>query len=403
MFLELETTNLMKKVFTFIISFIRVSFQKLAIINLHGVSLLFRPFLNSKCIWIIMERGFEAQDNAWHFFKYIKDSHPEIDARYAIVKSSPDYATNLSPYKRDVIEYGSLKYFIVLFNASYLISTHLQTYVYFNTIYAWLSHSIFDIKAKKVFLQHGITHNFHRSFEYPQIDVQLFISGAENEHRLLTTIFKYPPEIAQYTGLARFDNLFSYQKKRQVLIMPTWRAKYAGYSRNDFEKTDYFLAYKEILTDKNLEKTLEQQDYEVLFYNHYEFQKYNQSFEALCGDRVKLVRFGEKKVQELLKDASLLVTDYSSVYYDFFYMKKPIIFFKLNKEEFEASQYGVDYDDPHNFGYVSYTARETINSIISVINKDCSFEDRFNEHHSKVFTLYDQKNCERTYNAIVKL
>lgn len=350
-----------------------------------------------------MERGFDAQDNAWHFFKYLKNSHPEVDARFAIVRSSPDYATNLSPYKSDILEYGSLKYFIELFNAKYLISTHLQTYVYYNSIYQWFSHSIFEIKAKKVFLQHGIIHNFHPTFEYPKLDINLFIAGANNEYQLLTTLFKYPKDIAKYTGLARFDNLFNCNPRRQVLIMPTWRAKYAGYNKKDFENTDFFVSYKEILTDKKLIETLRQLDYEILFYNHYEFQKFNESFEPLCKDRVRLIKFGEKKVQELLKDASLLVTDYSSVYYDFFYMKKPIIFFKLNKEEFESSQYGIDYDNPSDFGHVSYTARATIELITTILKNDCLFEDKFNSHHSKVFTLYDPKNCERTYNAIVRL
>ena len=393
----------MIKILKILVSHIRDFFHKADMAILHCIALLFRPFYHSKQIWLVMERGYEAQDNAWHFFKYLKTTHPEIDARFAIVKSSPDYIANLAEYKSNVVEYGSLRYFIVLFNSSYLISTHLQTYAYFKSIYSWLSHSIFDIKAKKVFLQHGVLHNFPPSFEYPKIDVQLFISGAQNEYRLLTTVFKYPPEIAQYTGLARFDNLFEYQKKRQVLIMPTWRAKYAGYSKKAFEQTDFFVAYKELLTDSDLLNTLNQYGYEILFYNHYEFQKYNQSFEAVCGEKVKMVRFGEKKVQELLKDASLLVTDYSSVYYDFFYMKKPILFFKLNKEEFEASQYGVDYDDPNDFGYVSYSVRATVNSIISLIKNNCLFENRFIEHHTRIFTKYDQNNCKRVFDAIVRL
>lgn len=383
--------------------FIRSQLYKILIIILCCISFPFRFILNKKNIWLILERGYDAQDNAWHFFKYIKKYHPEINVYFAIVKSSPDYHTNLSAYKADIVEYGSIKYFILLFCSSYVISTHLQTYAYFKSIYSWLSHSIFDTKAKKVFLQHGIIHNFFPSFEYPKLSIHLFISGAYNEYSLFTSLFRYPDSIVKYTGLARFDNLFNYNKKKQVLIMPTWRSKYAGYTSSEFAKTDFYIAYKQILTDTRLHTALYNSGYELIFYNHYEFQKFNSLFERLCSERVTLIRFGEKKVQDLLKDASLLVTDYSSVYYDFFYMKKPVLFFKLNKTEFEASQYGVDYDNPHDFGYVTLTSTATINKIIDLIECECKFEPRFINWHNSIFPIYDNNNCQRIYDSIIKL
>lgn len=373
---------------------------KTALILLHSISLLFRPFFSSRKIWILLERGYDAQDNAWHFYNYLKTTHPEIHAYYAIKKASPDYRTNLTHFKDTVVEFGSLWYFILLFNSNFLISSHVQTYAYFTSVYAWFSHSIFNVRAKIVFLQHGCIHNFHPSFEYPKLNVQLFIAGARNEYLLLTSLFKYPISVVKYTGLARFDNLFDYSKTRSVLIMPTWRAKYAAYHKQSFEQTDFFQAYKDVLTDEQLLKILCKYDYELLFYNHFEFQRFNTSFEPLCSSRVKIVKFGETSVQSLLKQASVLVTDYSSVYYDFFYMKKPILFFKLNQDEFQASQYGIDYDSPEDFGYTSYTSKEAIASIISIIENDCPFEERFLSHHSKVFPLYDRNNCQRIFDAI---
>lgn len=393
----------MKGCFFSVVSYSNSLLRKAIIIFFHFLAFFFSPFYSRKRIWLFLERGYEAQDNAWHLFKYMKAFHPEVDTRFAITKASVDFTTNLNDYKNDVIEYGSLRYFLVLFNSSFLISTHLQTYVYYTSIYSWLSHSPFDIKAKKVFLQHGITHNFHPSFEYPKLDIQLFISGADNEYRLLRTLFKYPKEVVKYTGFARFDNLFSCDKRRQVLIMPTWRAKYANLNKTNFEQTDFFLAYKEVLTDERLLNVLNQNNYEILFYNHFEFQKFNSSFESLCSARVRLVRFGEIKVQDLLKESSLLVTDYSSVYYDFFYMKKPVLFFKLNRVEFESSQYGDDYDNPEDFGIVTQTSEETINHIITFIKLECPFDERFDKYHSKIFNYYDNNNCKRIYDAIINI
>lgn len=381
----------------------RSLWQKGVIVILHCISLPYRLLYARQNIWLFLERGNDAQDNAWHLFKYLKKFQPEVKAYYAILKSSPDYITNLSEYKDDVVEYGSFKYFMLLFNSSYLVSTHLQTYVYYNSIYSWLSHSSFDIKAKKVFLQHGIIHNFHPSFVYPKLSVKLFISGAKNENDLLTTLFHYPDDVVKYTGLARFDNLFDNNQTKQILIMPTWRSKYASFNRDEFEQTDFYLSYKEILTDPKLRAAIDEFGYELLFYNHYEFQKFNSSFETFCDEKVRLIHFGERKVQDLLKEASLLVTDYSSIYYDFFYMKKPIVFFKLNREDFEASQYGDDYDNAEDFGYVTLNSKSTVNKIIELIESHCNFEKRFENWHNHVFPIYDNNNCQRIFDEIIKL
>ena len=145
---------------------------------------------------------------------------------------------------------------------------------------------------------------------------------------------------------------------------------------------------------------LAESDYELLFYNHYEFQKFNSSFLPFCCKKVKLIKFGEQKVQDLLKETRLLITDYSSIYYDFFYMQKPLIFFKLNEDEFQASQYGEDYDNPSDFGYVAYSSEEIIKCIIALLENDCIFEGRFLSNHADVFPLFDNNNCKRIFEAI---
>lgn len=38
-------------------------------------------------VWIVSERGSDARDNGYHFFKYIRENHPEIKAYYIIEKN----------------------------------------------------------------------------------------------------------------------------------------------------------------------------------------------------------------------------------------------------------------------------------------------------------------------------
>ena len=47
----------------------------------------------------------------------------------------------------------------------------------------------------------------------------------------------------------------------------------------------------------------------------------------------------------------MLITDYSSVYFDIAYMRKPIIFYQFDEEEFRRKHYQRGYLREENLGY----------------------------------------------------
>ncbi|WP_257940879.1 DegT/DnrJ/EryC1/StrS family aminotransferase [Bacteroides muris (ex Fokt et al. 2023)] len=53
-------------------------------------------------------------------------------------------------------------------------------------------------------------------------------------------------------------------------------------------------------------------------------------------------------IQELLKSSAIMITDYSSVFFDMIYMKKPIIFYQFDEEKYRKYQYGEGYFDYHH-------------------------------------------------------
>ena len=369
---------------------------------LHLIAIMLRPWLGQKHYWVLHERGDDAQDNAWHLLKYLRREHPEINARYAIRTASLDYSSNLADYKDVVVEYNSFRYYMILFNADVIATTHIQAYLYPHNITMQLKGSVFDVKAKKIFLQHGVTRHKIKVLAYPGLDVDCFICGAKIEHELMMSEgMNYPPEIARYTGLARYDNLWNNVEKNQILIMPTWRIKYSTFSSAEFLQTDFFKFYQTLLTNSRLLKALKEFNFDVVFYNHYEFQKFNSCFNSLESENVHLMKFGTMRVQELLKQSKILITDYSSIYYDFLFMGKPIVFVAQNEEEYETTQYGKRYDGLlSDFGYDIYNVEEALDTIIRILESGCQFEDKFKNQQEKVFPMRDNKNCERIYEAI---
>ena len=59
-------------------------------------------------VWIVSERGSDARDNGYHFFKYIRENHPEIKAYYIIEKKSADY--HKVAKLGNIVKYKSLKH-----------------------------------------------------------------------------------------------------------------------------------------------------------------------------------------------------------------------------------------------------------------------------------------------------
>ena len=84
-------------------------------------------------------------------------------------------------------------------------------------------------------------------------------------------------------------------------------------------------------------------------------------------------------------------------------MRKPIIFFLLNQEEFRANQYGKDYDNPNDFGYVVEKSDGVVEQIINHLNNNCTIDDKYLEFSKMIFPLYDRHNCERIYNRVREL
>ena len=362
-------------------------------------------FSSNKNTWIFIERGYEAQDNAWILYKYVKHNYQQLKSYFALSPKSNVFNVISREESYSILRYGSIKYYYELFLSKYIISTHVATFI----PSLWLAGKLVGTrlypKVKFVFLQHGITHNDIKGLHYKNLShpINLFICGAKKEYDFVIKNFGYPNGVIKYTGFARFDRLHNIEVKKQVLIMPTWRMNYKNLNNEEFIKTDYFENYSKLLTNKELLDALREYGYKILFYNHYEFQKFNSLFYEYENEFIQIGKIGEITVQDLLKMSSVLVTDYSSVYYDFIYMKKPVLFFLFNQEEFYDQQYGSDLDNPLEYGDVVRDSGQLVKKIILCMESECKMDDVYLRNTRQLFQLYDNNNCKRIYESIISL
>ena len=344
--------------------------------------------------WVICERGTDARDNGWHFYNYMKKNHPEINVYYIIDKKSVDYIK----VKEDSVHYGSLKNYWLVVRAEKIISTHVATSVPY--LGGKVKKLFPKLEDKFYFLQHGVISNYIDFLHRNNMKTNLFICGAKPESDFIKAKFGHEDGVVQYTGLARYDSLHNVRTKKQILIMPTWRTYI--HTREEFLESVYFTQWQNLLENKKVYELLNKSGFELIFYPHYEVQKYLDCFhtEYSC---IKIASFNDYDVQILLKESMLMITDYSSVFFDFGYMKKPIIYFHFDANEFYEKHHRRGYFDheTHGFGKVCATCEEVVDEIKKCLDNNFVLEELYSERLETFFPLHDENNCQRIYEKIV--
>lgn len=373
------------------------------------IAYIISKFYTKKELWLISERYNEARDNGYHLYKYIKQNCKNENVYYVIDKKSKDYQ-RIKELK-NIIQFDSFEHHLYYWRATKLISTHINGYVPNEKAYKYI-HKLIKHRAKKVFLQHGIIKDCLPQLFHERTNLDLFVCGAKPEYEYVKEKFGYTSEQVKYLGLCRYDNLLNNKTKKQILIMPTFRMQYyiekdekiIDQKRNEFVNSQYYKTYNKLLKDQRLIRELTSRGIKLLFYPHYEMQKYLFLFKDM-PECVKIASNEEYDVQELLKESQLLITDFSSVFFDFAYMEKPIIYFQFDKEEYRKKHYEEGYFSYENngFGPIEEKTGELVNRILEYIKDDYKVQEKYLERKRQFFLYTDNCNCKRNYEEIKKL
>lgn len=377
---------------------------------------LTHPELTAQHLWLITEKPTEARDNGYCFFEFLRTRHPEINAYYAISTNSPD------KHKVDklgnVLRYDSLEHYAFYLAADFCISSQTigahpaDMRPEFHRLIAPLKNK----RQKTIFLQHGINPNHvdRRDWAYSSHMLDLFVVSSARERAFIESDYGYPAGYVKELGLCRFDKLLSGKRGqgKTVLIMPTWR-KWLHHSggtaataeeRASFCKSEYYSVYMSLLTGQGLLELLERYGYTVIFYPHYALQCFVEDFHLAGNERVVIADREHYDVQQLLISCDILVTDYSSIFFDFAYLKKPEIFFQFDVERFRSSHYSEGYFSYENdaFGPICHNEGELLRQLEKYM-RSCTPEQKYLDRVDSFFAYQDDNNCERTYEAIQAL
>ncbi|MDO5293237.1 MAG: CDP-glycerol glycerophosphotransferase family protein [bacterium] len=366
-----------------------------------------------KKIWLISDRVNYAGDNGEAFFEYMKN-HPDktIEAYYVISATSKDYKRMKK--LGNVIKYKSTKHLLYTLLADKVISSHAEDHIGnpFEAAAPFVrSLCHFDM----VFLQHGITkddlsswlNKFHKN-------LGLFITAAKPEYdSIVQNEYNYEEEKVALTGFARYDRLVQKDPaKKEIIFLPTWRPSLA--SEMDpktgdraynpaFAESEFYHFYNRLINDERILTAMKKKGYTGKFCLHQNNIANVGDFDG--NDVIRIQKEGITYRDEFLNN-SLLITDYSSVAYDFAYLKKPVIYIQFDREEFfEHAVYDKGYWDykRDGFGPVCEEYEKAVETIIETIERDCKMQRTYEERLEKFYLAFDQNNSKRIYDAICNM
>lgn len=382
---------------------------KLKVIGVRLCYCIARAF-KKKPIWLVSDRTVVANDNGMHLFKYISSQgNNEIKTYFVLDKNSKDYK-NMKKIGK-VLRHNTFLYKLKFLLSDKIISSQADDSIlnafgrgalYYKDLY----------KYQFVFLQHGITKDDISSWlNYFDKNIKLFVTATPEEYNsILQGNYYYDNNTVKLTGFPRYDNLKD-RKNKIIAIMPTWRKKDAGewdavkgvrkYNSN-FKKSGYFQFYHRLINDKRLILAMKKRGYKGIFVVHPSHMENYKDFKSNWFD----IAEEYADYQEIFGKASLLVSDYSSVPFDFAYLKKPVIYTQFDRDEFFTqhtyTQGYFSYEDD-GFGPVCYNYDDTVNEIIKMIENDCKMEEKYLQRVENFYQYHDRNNCKRVYEEILKL
>lgn len=360
------------------------------------------PFIRrrDRDILLFMDRVNSAGDNATFLYDYAKSLKDGNRKYFVISKSCSDY--KMMANKGGVLAHKSLKHKLFYLFADKIVTSHPYD-SYLNPFY-----SSEDDKrglyrglntSKVYFLQHGVIYADQSDWlrKYDK-NLYLFNTSSDIEREsLYSEGYNYDRSIIQTLGLPRFDAL-SNEDKKIILIVPTWR-NYLG-NVDLLLASDYYNDLNTLLSDESFVDLAGRYGYRIVFKAHPKLEELAGSggVRELFDVHEDIVVSCDEGYQDLLNESSLMITDYSSVFFDFAYLKKPVIYYQPRDDYHHGKMY-LDFSRDA-FGRVVRCESELLDNVERYLGNGCMMEDEFVERVDNFFKFIDKDNCRRVYDWI---
>ncbi|WP_434797693.1 CDP-glycerol glycerophosphotransferase family protein [Terrisporobacter vanillatitrophus] len=367
-----------------------------------NISYIISKFLKANNIVLLYEKeSSRYEESASVIYEYLLDNGYS-NSFYVIDRKCKDFIDIAKKYKKNVIYKYSFKHYLYFFKAKTFMGT--EALVHSIELRVANKYAVRRINSKSlnfIFLQHGVTYMvplvakirsaFHKK-ETNAIRKVVVSSKLEAQHFI--DCANYSLNDIYICGLPKFDKNKWNKDADKIIIMPTWRPWEYNQSRLDFTESKYYKMVSRIF--KSIPDKYKNN---VIILPHPLIAEMITEFE---DDMKKYMNFKDK-YDDLLQQAKVLITDYSSISYDAFYRGSNVIFY-WEEKDYCMEQYGegtkLMLNEENCFGDICYTP----DKLSEVIEKNYlqNQSKKYIDNYRKIVEFNDNKNTERLISYLKK-
>ena len=303
-------------------------------------------------------------------------------------------------YRSNILYKNSFKHYLYFFKSKTFIGTEAMVHAIDLKLFNLFAlKKIADRNINYVFLQHGVMYMVSLDSESRNMFSRKKLNGkyrvvvssqAEADH--FTKLGRHLPEDLYITGLPKFDRSIMLDSADKIVIMPTWRPWEINSARENFTGTAYFKMMMRIYD--SIPETLK--DKAVILPHPLILNELKSLPDSLASKVVV-----DAKYDDILKQARILITDYSSIAYDAFYRGSRVIFYWEEKDECIA-QYGpmtkLMLNEESVYGEFFYNTDGLAEAIQRSYDNPQSEE--FIQKYREIVRFYDGRNTERLVECL---
>lgn len=290
---------------------------------------------NNEFIWLFGENeGRTANNNSYYMWEQVVENKDEI-LKYYIVKKNKNnikIVKNLPKAKRKfVVWQNSIKHWKLFMKASMGFVSLSYKDVFPNKLFfknvkinpnlpiVYLQHGTLAIK-KLGYTGHSYKNNIFKFLIYNKEILNQFSEENKFEPYQLYYLGIHP----RYKKLVEMNRTVKREDKKQILFFPTWR-EYFGENE---QTTEYINKLKKLFSDKRLNKFLQDNDYKIKLCLHQFFTEEAKKEIVKNVKNIEVVCPKDVDVMCEIAKSELLITDYSSLGFDFTFLDKPVILYQ---------------------------------------------------------------------------
>jgi len=186
------------------------------------------------------------------------------------------------------------------------------------------------------------------------------------------------------------NNLDIPKNKKVILYAPTWR---------DNQHTSGVGYTYDLNIDFDRLKEKIGNDYVIVFRTHY-FVANSFDFEKYKGFIYDMSNHDDVNDCYIISD--IIITDYSSVFFDYANLKRPMLFYMYDLEEYKGKLRDFYFDLEELPGPIVQTQEELENEILNIDKYEGKYKEKYKAFNNKFNYLDDGQAAKRVIDEIIK-